>query len=266
MSEIDFSQEATEATENNEANQDQNQTQSSDQQDQQGDINQQASWFYDDDLPGKGEKPEWLKDKYNGNIMKQAKAYADAEKRLGAFVGAPDAYNLDAINEAAKDINISFEENESLNKFLDFAKKNNASQEFVTEALKFYAEDIRAKTHTKEQIMNDLGEHSQQIVGNLANWLKEDFTDEEIAVINSMATSADQVKLLDKMRVLARDNKIVNQQRSIAPQDAQQFAKTQKRSVYDIQQEIESNFQKYSEDSIYRTKIQNELSEATSML
>ena len=36
-----------------------------------------------------GERPEWLKDKYK-TVEDQAKAYNDAEKKLGGFSGSPE--------------------------------------------------------------------------------------------------------------------------------------------------------------------------------
>src|SRR5690349_17470972 len=53
-----------------------------------------GDWYYSDGIKGDGAKPDWFKgDKYK-TVTDQAKAYTDIEKKLGAFKGAPEKYDL----------------------------------------------------------------------------------------------------------------------------------------------------------------------------
>jgi len=49
-----------------------------------------AEWFLADGVKGNGAPPEWFKAGKYKNVEEQAKAYPHLEKRLGAFVGAPE--------------------------------------------------------------------------------------------------------------------------------------------------------------------------------
>ena len=62
-----------------------------------------GDWFFDENVPGKGERPEWLKDKYK-SVSDQAKSYVELEKRLGEFRGAPkDGYDLSSVEGLSDD-------------------------------------------------------------------------------------------------------------------------------------------------------------------
>ncbi len=51
------------------------------------------TWNWAEGVPGEGDRPDWVMDKYK-TVEAQARAYGDAEKKLGAFTGAPETYEL----------------------------------------------------------------------------------------------------------------------------------------------------------------------------
>src|SRR5215216_1824965 len=56
-----------------------------------------AAWYIDDNTPGEGERPEWLPTQFV-RASDLGKSYAEAQKKLGAFTGAPETYDLKAID------------------------------------------------------------------------------------------------------------------------------------------------------------------------
>src|SRR5215208_4836317 len=54
------------------------------------------SWFLDENTPGVGPRPDWLPPKYT-KVSDLAKGYGEAEKKLGAFTGAPESYDLKSL-------------------------------------------------------------------------------------------------------------------------------------------------------------------------
>lgn len=57
---------------------------------------QGPSWYIDESTPGLGERPDWMPRKYK-TAADVGKAYTELEKKLGAFVGAPEKYDLSTL-------------------------------------------------------------------------------------------------------------------------------------------------------------------------
>ena len=81
------------------------------------------TWYWDEGIPGNGDRPEWLKGKY-GKVVDQAKAYLEAEKAMGANGAAvPESYDWGTYSELF-DV-----ENPALTEFKNKAKELKLSQE-----------------------------------------------------------------------------------------------------------------------------------------
>lgn len=155
-----------------------------------------SSWFYDENKPGEGERPEWLKEKYK-SIADQAKAYNEIEKKLGKFQGAPEEYDLSIPDKP----DFSFEEGDPiLSDFLKFAKESNASQEFVTKALEHYvkAQEFYAPDPVVE--MEKLGINAKAEVAQLTDWANQRLTKEEFETFKGLVTTAEAFRVMQKLR------------------------------------------------------------------
>ena len=159
-----------------------------------------AGWFYDEGLPGTGERPQWLKEKYK-TAADQAKAYGDLEKKLGAYKGAPEEYDLEINDEELKDIVVD-KNNPVLQDFLAKSKEQGVSQEFVTDILKSYAKMQQISQPSLDKEMEKLGINAKQDLQLLNQWGSNVFSKEEMNTFKNMVRTADSVRLFEKIRRL----------------------------------------------------------------
>jgi hypothetical protein len=160
-------------------------------------VTPSGDWYYDHNIKGDGTPPDWFKgDKYK-TVTDQAKAYSEVEKKLGAFKGAPEKYDL-AIAEHP-DLKFS-EEDPLLKDFLDSAKKNGVSQEYVTELLGVYAQALTYGKPDSDAEMKKIGVNAEQDLQILSQWAGNVLSAEEFGVFKGMVTTADAFKVFDKLR------------------------------------------------------------------
>ncbi len=156
----------------------------------------QAPWMYDENKPGEGERPEWLKEKYK-SAVDQAKAYNELDKKLGKFKGAPDEYDLTIPDMP----DFKFEQGDPiLQEFLDFAKESNASQEFVSKTLAQYIKGQQFYAPNPDEEMAKLGVNAKVEINQLSEWASQRLTKEEHQVFKSMVTTADAFRVLQKLK------------------------------------------------------------------
>jgi hypothetical protein len=155
-----------------------------------------AAWYYDENTPGEGERPEWLKEKYK-SAADQAKAYNEIEKKLGKFQGAPEEYDL-ALPDNPE---FSFEQGDPvLDEFLTFAKESNASQEFVTKALQQYIKAQEFYAPDPQVEIEKLGINAKTEVSQLTEWANQRLTKDEFETFKGLVTTADAFRVIQKLR------------------------------------------------------------------
>lgn len=185
-------------------------------------LSDDSQWFWQDGQPGEGERPEWLKSKYK-NVAEQAKAYVNAESKLGSFSGAPEEYEVEVPEEYENllDINVA---GESFKEFEDLARENNMSQELfekcINANLKAFNEVINTPlseeevSQYKQSEMQKLGPNAPQVIQQLNQWSENNLSKEDAAIFNSFGSTADGVRLLHSIinktssRAVANDVKV----------------------------------------------------------
>jgi hypothetical protein len=156
----------------------------------------QAAWYYDDNTPGTGERPEWLQSKFK-SVADAAKSFNELEKKFGGFKGAPEAYDT-SIPELP---DFKFEEGDPmLAEFLDLAKKSNASQDFVTKALSHYVNAQNFYAPDPQAELEKIGLNARAEIAQLSEWAGQRLDKNEYEVFKSMVTTADSFKVLQKLR------------------------------------------------------------------
>ncbi len=156
-----------------------------------------GDWYYDHNIKGDGVQPDWFKgDKYK-TVTDQAKAYSEVEKKLGAFKGAPEKYDLTI--EGYPDLKFS-EEDALLKDFLDSAKENGVSQEYVTELLGVYAQALTYNTPDSDAEMKKIGVNAEQDLQILSQWAGNILSPDEFGIFKGLVTTADAFKIFDKLR------------------------------------------------------------------
>lgn len=201
-----------------------------------------SPWYYDETLPGQGERPEWLKSKYK-SAADQAKAYNELEKKFGAFKGAPDEYSLEIPDMP----DMKFDkENPFIKGFLEDAKKNNVSQEYATSLLKTYADMYTASQPDPQKELEKLGANAKHDIQILDRWAANSFSKEEHVVFKNMITTADSVRLFEKMRGMLTGA-------DTAPKNPQ----TQGESKADVLRMIHD--ERYEKDEGFRNQVREKL-------
>ena len=171
-------------------------------------ASEEPTWFYDEGIPGKGERPEYLKDKY-ANIVEQAKAYPEAEKRFGAFTGAPEAYEIN-ISDQLKEGGIEIDnEDPIMSEAMEFAKNSNMGQEGFDKMIELYAMSKVAEGEALESYkageLQALGNNAEVRIDNINSWASANLPEDMIEGFQGMANSAASVQALEKLISMTRN-------------------------------------------------------------
>lgn len=143
----------------------------------------------------KGEKPDWFKaDKYK-TVADQAKAYVDAEKRLGGFKGAPESYEMPEME------GIEFAPDDALvQTYTEWAKSKNMDQESFNEGLELLASYVEQSDAIDRQVeISKLGPNAGQMIQQAGQFLQNHFEGEDLQRAQDALTTADSVWLVNKM-------------------------------------------------------------------
>ena len=202
MDEVSSSEESTEIKESQQTGDktEQSHEQPADQQTESVDHSETAapeSWYYDENVAGTDAAPEWLQTKKYKSVAEQAKAYNEVQKKLGAFKGAPDEYDLKL--EEMPDVELQAAD-PVISEFLEDAKANNVSQEYVTKLLNTYVKGIRMNNPDPKKELEKLGASGKQDIQILGTWAKNSLSTSEVDVFKKMITTADSVRVLQKLR------------------------------------------------------------------
>lgn len=130
---------------------------------------QEANFYWQDDMAGEGDAPEWYRgDKYK-TVADQAKAYTSLEKRFGAFTGAPESYSLpEEVDSEASYVQM----------LTEIGQKNNMNQDVFGELLELGESMLSAKMEMDaETELNALGPDGQQRINDVDAYLRNNLGD-----------------------------------------------------------------------------------------
>lgn len=182
----DRNEQTSEATQQTTGNETPNSSKTSEEKETTTEAGEAAKWYLNQDIQGKGNKPEWFNNKTFKTITDQAKAYPELRKKLANFQGSPEQYNYD-LGDNFKDIKIN-EQDPDFVIFDELAKKSGMSQELYTNILKLYFErdkkiSNQLEKNYKDKIYEDykkIGENPKQQLDILENWWSNMFPDNDI--------------------------------------------------------------------------------------
>ncbi len=209
-------------------------------------ITPSGDWYYDHNLKGDGVRPDWFKgDKYK-TVTDQAKAYSEVEKKLGAFKGAPEKYDL-AIADYP-DLKFS-DEDPLIKDFIESAKANGVSQEYVTELLGVYAQALTQGVPDPDAEMKKIGVNAEQDLQILSQWAGNVLSQEEFGVFKNLVTTADAFRVFDKLR-----------NAGVAPE----VTETNKNNAFESKEQVLAmiNDPRYDQDEAFRAEVRAKLSRA----
>lgn len=135
-------------------------------------VNQDESdWFLSDGVKGEGKAPDWYRaDKYK-NVGEQAKAYAELEKRMGAFTGAPKdgKYEIKLPEELDGSLDTEHPLLQTFQKWAGEKQMNNEAFNEVVGMLAAYEAELAPDPAT---IKAELGDDADTRIRNVAQWAK----------------------------------------------------------------------------------------------
>jgi len=168
---------------------------------------QEPSFYYAEGIAGTGDKPEYLKDKYQ-TVEAQARAYGDLEGRFGAFTGAPDDYQV-LLSQEQADAGMELDaEDPFISSMLEFAKESNMNQAGVDGLINLHLmnEATRSdelKTFQAEQVAA-LGENGQGRIDNLEKWGNANLPSDMVDGFKDLVHSAESAKAVEHLISLGR--------------------------------------------------------------
>lgn len=203
---------------------------------------QTANWFWDENTPGQGERPQFLPEKYK-SVADVAKAYKELESRLGT---APKEYDF------SKGDGWIEPDYEPFQEMADFAKSKHVPQEVMDKFLDtvgMYLDEF--KTDITEE-KTKLGEKATERLQILNNWAKSNLSEKSFAALSAGMRTAEQIEALEEIR-----NKMLNNNTLVPGGNASVAAGGP--TLEEYRSELNLNFKKYKEDPAYRKEMERKL-------
>lgn len=199
--------------------------------------NSEPTWWIDEGIPGQGERPTWLNNKFK-NVSDMAKSHQELEKKLG---GAPDQYDF----SKSKYLDPEYAPFQELQ---ELAKSKRVPAEVMDKVLDSFDRYMNEFTNDPAEEMKKLGNNSQEKLTILNNWAKANLSDESFKALTNSIRTADGVKALDELR-----GKMMSNTTTIPGNDN---SGKEALSANDLQSELNSNLNKYKTDPKYRREME----------
>jgi hypothetical protein len=174
------------------------------------------------------DRPEWLLDKYatgersqDEAIIEQAKAYKEAEKRLGSFLGAPEEYSLTLPDGVEGDVDTELA---AYQEFIEEAKKSNMNNDTAQRLFNIFVGYQQSMVNQLETDYTEqrklLGENADDRIRGLVSWAGNNLSEEQVEVMHTMTMTADQVEVLEAMISKTRNSKLPGSQQAPTLQES----------------------------------------------
>jgi len=206
------------------------------------DAPSEPSWWIADGVPGAGDRPDWMPDKFK-SVADIAKSYGELEKRVGS---APKEYDISKGESWIDPDYAPFQD------MLELAKNKHVPQDVIDGMLDSVGKYLNEFSRDTKAEIAKLGERAEERLNVLDNWAKSNFSAETYdALVNNMST-AEAVKAIEEVR-----SKMLNNTTSI-PNSNHEVNSTVP-SLQDIQSEMNKNLEKYKSDPAYRRELQQKM-------
>lgn len=198
-------------------------------------------WYIDEGIPGVGNRPEWLPDKFK-TAADLAKSYHELEKKFGT---APEDYDFSKSRYLDPDY-VPFLELKQIAKDKRVPKE---VMDKVIESVDKYMDEF--SSDPKEEIQK-LGENARERITVLDNWAKANLSKDSYEALSHSLRDANSIKALEELRgkMMSTTPHIPSGNNGATPNTA---------SLDDIKMELSNNLEKYKTDQNYRKDIQSRL-------
>lgn len=202
------------------------------------------SWFIDEGVPGVGDRPAWLGEKFK-SAADLAKSYQDLEKRVGT---APESYDFSKSQYIDGDY-APFQELQEL------AKQKRVPAEVMDKMLESvdkYMDEFKPD-YAAEQAK--LGENAKERLKTLDNWAKANLSESSFQALTDSIKSVDGILALEELR-----NKFMSDSTRVpnGNEDSESAA-----SLDELNNDLLNNLEKYKTDEKWRKEYQAKLNKAS---
>ncbi len=197
----------------------------------------ETSWWIDEGIPGVGNKPEWLGEKFN-STAELAKSYQELEKRVGS---APESYDF----SKSKFLDPEYEPFKELQ---ELAKSKRVPAEVMDKVLESVDKYMNEFSIDYVEERKKLGEGANEKLTLLNNWAKANLSEASFKALTGQLNTAEAVQALDEIRskMMSSTNTIPNGNES---------GQNETITEQDIQDEMTLNLDKYKTDPKYRAEL-----------
>ena len=205
-------------------------------------ASESASWWIDEGMPGTGERPQWLPEKFK-SVADMSKSYNELERRVGS---APNEYDT---SKAKSWIEPDYA---PIKDMLEYAKSKHVSQDVMDkmfESVGKYLDEFNIDYNEERTKLGDKAEESLNVIDN---WAKSNFTPETYDALTNNLRTADAIKAIEEVRTKMNSN-------TTAIPSTQHDLNSAAPSLQDIQSELTKNLDKYKSDPAYRREIQSKM-------
>lgn len=157
--------------------------------------------------PEATETPDWFKQEKYKTVEDQARAYAELEKRAGAFSGAPDdGYAVPEVEGLDAGV---LDNNPMVEWFRQVATETNLNQDTFNKIISGYlATEQEMVTYNREAEMSALGDNAKNRLTDLGDWGQANLAPEQWEVFKGVAATAVGVELLESLVGKSREAKL----------------------------------------------------------
>lgn len=208
----------------------------------QSESNNGATWFWDENTPGQGERPQFLPEKYK-SVADVAKAYKELESRLGT---APKEYDF------SKGQSWMEPDYEPFHEMAEFARSKHVPQDVMDKMLEsvgLYLDEFRTDINEEK---SKLGENATQRLQTLNNWAKSNLSEKAFIALTAGMRTADQIEALEEIR-----NKMIGNATMVPGGNAN--VSSGGMTIEEYRSELNANYAKYKTDPAYRKDMERKL-------
>lgn len=203
------------------------------------------AWFIDDGVPGVGDRPAWLNEKFK-SVADLGKSYVELEKKFGS---APESYDLSKSKFIDQDY-VPFQE------FMQLAKDKRVPGEVVDKMVSAIDKYLDEFSVDKEAEIQKLGDNAKERIVTLDNWAKANLSADSYAALEGSLKTAESIKALEEIR-----GKMMNANPMIPNGNDSGTLNVQ--TLDDIRAELSANLGKYKTDPAYQKDIAARLERAS---
>ncbi len=201
------------------------------------------AWFIDEGIPGVGDRPAWLPEKYK-TVADLAKSNAELERKLGT---TPDDYDFTKSRYLDADY-VPFQELKQV------MKDKRVPQEVADKIMDSFDKYMDEFSVDEEAEIKKLGDNAKDRLTVLNNWAQANLSKDSYEALTSNMRNAESIKALEELRGKMMSN---------TPQvpSGNESANSGAASLDDLKAELSqpANLAKYKTDEKYRKDLQGRM-------